>query len=37
MTFSEGSYGGPIEDPIGSTRLALELRTTADIELVAAV
>jgi len=27
---TEGSYRGPIEDPFGSTRLALELRTTID-------
>ena len=27
---AEGSYRGPIEDPFGATRLALELRTTID-------
>jgi polyisoprenoid-binding protein YceI len=27
---AEGGYRGPIEDPVGATRLALELRTTID-------
>jgi len=27
---AEGSYRGPIEDPSGATRMALELRTTID-------